>query len=181
MKLGGAQVCGLAHISPNKGRQMTSKKVICPCDECLLIPSCRTTDFPTLLRSCSLLTDYLHLHSGLQTKTCNKTYPLRIVPVHEILNPTTWFLTLKNTLQTKCASILFLLSSDPFPSFYTSLWGSFKYTDHKGAHFLDVIVRIDPHKHEEIKNKIYECLKKKKEKGYRTYGAGNDPTYKRCK
>jgi hypothetical protein len=169
---------------------MDSKKVVCPCDECLLIPSCRTADFPTLLRSCSLLTDYLHLHSGLQTKTCNGTFPSRIVSAHEILNPTTWFLTLKNTRHTKCATVLFLLGLNQFPSFYTSLWGSFKYMEHKnyyitglidGAHSLNVKVRIDPRKHEKIKNKIYECLKKKKEKGYRTYGAGNDPTYKRCK
>jgi hypothetical protein len=169
---------------------MDSKKVVCPCDECLLIPSCRTLDFPTLLMSCSLLTDYLNLHSGLQTKTCDKTYPLRIVPVHEILNPTSWFLTLKNTQQIKHASILFLISLNLEPSFYASLWGSFKYMEHKshyysglidGAHSLTVIVRIDPRKYEKIKNKIDKCLKKKKEKGYRTYGAGNNPTYKRCK
>jgi hypothetical protein len=160
---------------------MNHKKVACPCDECLLIPSCRTVDFPTLLLSCSLLTDYLHLHSGLQTKTCDETYPLRIVPVHEILNPTTWFLTLKNTLQTKCASILFLLSFGQFPSFYTSLWGSFRYINHRGVHSLNITIRIAPHKHKEIKNKIYKCLKKKKEKGYRTHGAGNNPMYKRCK
>ena len=161
---------------------MTSKKVICPCDECLLIPSCRTTEFPALLKSCSLLTDYLHLHSGLRTKTCNETYPLRIIPVHEILNPTTWFLTLKNTLQSKCATILFLLTiPNQVPSFYTSLWGVFQYTNYDKIHYLEVLVRIDPDKYEKIRNKIGECLKKKKEKGYRTYGAGNDPTYKRCK
>jgi hypothetical protein len=160
---------------------MNPKKVACPCDECLLIPSCRTVDFPTLLLSCSLLTDYLHLHSGLQTKTCNETFPLRIVPVHEILNPTTWFLTLKNISADKYASISFLLSLNKFPSFYTSLWGSFQYIKHRGVHSLKIVIRIDPRKYEKIKHRIVECLKKKKEKGYRTHGAGNNPTYKRCK
>jgi hypothetical protein len=159
---------------------MSPKKVVCPCDECLLISLCRNTDFPTLLRSCSLLTDYLNLHSGLQTRTCDRTYPSRIVPVHEILNPTTWFLTIKNTSQTKYAAISFLLSTNMYPSLYTSLWGSFKYIERKKVHSLKVIVRIDPYKFEEIKNKIDKCLKKKKEKGYRTHGAGNNPTHKRC-
>ncbi len=156
----------------------TEDSAISPCDDCLLVPLCRNLDFPTLIIQCELLKDYLKLFNGLQTRMADDNYPFRIISTHESLNPTTWVLTMKRTRRTQTANIIFILSSGD-NDFYTSLYGVLRYKRTGKVQGLDIIVRIAPKKYCQTRNKINKCLTQKKEKGYRTYGAGNYSSYKR--
>ena len=162
-------------MNPNKVYHLLK----CPCDECLFCYRCRKSDFIRLIEDCGLLKDYLNLYAGMKTQLSDFEYPSKIVLVHEILNPTTWYLTMKKTNANLYSHIYFLLGEFSYPTLYSNIIGYCSYARvHKICH-IELSVRINVKKYEHTKKKIIECLKKKKEKGYRTYGAGNIANYKR--
>ena len=62
---------------------MNSKKV--PCEQCLLIPSCRHKKYSRLFEECSLLSNCIFGHTIVGRKRCKPLFKLQ-----EILKPTKW-------------------------------------------------------------------------------------------